>query len=218
MRSREWWRYIGAPDRATNPVPDRNRQLDHRRRLAASGPLPPEMAAQFTCAELAVLKIVADEVARDDSCRLTKGEIADRSKACKTVVNNSIRKARVLGFISVKARPRPGMKNLPNLIRVIDARWQLWITHHKYRAIPDHAAKSRNLANIGCTKMHPLVTDVFKKYALRISHDQEAVEMSRCVEGHKGKPNVDLSRTDRRAAAIGNVVTDEKLVAGKDDS
>src|SRR5919202_2357944 len=40
---------------------DRARSRERRRRLAASGPMPPRLAASFTCGEQAVLRVIADE-------------------------------------------------------------------------------------------------------------------------------------------------------------
>ena len=49
-------------DRALQRSPDRQRSIERRRRLAASEPLLPQLASRFTTGELAVLRIVGDEV------------------------------------------------------------------------------------------------------------------------------------------------------------
>src|SRR3954452_18922075 len=51
--------------------------MERRRRWAASGALPPALAARFTLAEQAALAVVAAEHRRRGDCRLTNGEIAD---------------------------------------------------------------------------------------------------------------------------------------------
>src|ERR671913_889384 len=51
-----------SPERRSQKSPDRRRSIERRRRLASSGPMPPALAARFTVAELACLRIVADEV------------------------------------------------------------------------------------------------------------------------------------------------------------
>ena len=49
--------------------------------LAASGPMPPALAAHFTVGQLAVLRIVGDEVRANGSCALTLAEIGARARA-----------------------------------------------------------------------------------------------------------------------------------------
>src|SRR5918995_4652560 len=62
------------PERRPQKSPDRRRSIERRRRLAASGPLPPRLASQFTTAELACLRIIADEVCAHGDCSLTIAE------------------------------------------------------------------------------------------------------------------------------------------------
>ena len=50
--------------------------MERRRRWAASGSLPPALAARFTLAEQAVLAVVAAEHRKRGDCRLTNKEIA----------------------------------------------------------------------------------------------------------------------------------------------
>ena len=51
------------PAKNKNPTsPDRAASRERRRRLACSGPMPPALACRFTTGQLAVLRIVADEV------------------------------------------------------------------------------------------------------------------------------------------------------------
>lgn len=131
---RQWWNRI-APPRLLNRVTDRRPRIEHRAKLAASGPMPPHLAMRFTVAELAVMKIVADETAAHGTCRITKKEIGDRARASETTVHNAMRKAERIGLVSVKQRPVQGRKSLPNLVMVIDPEWCLWIARPKYRAI-----------------------------------------------------------------------------------
>src|SRR3954468_23383531 len=51
--------------------------MERRRRWAASGCLPPALAARFTLAEQAALAVMAAEHRRRGDCRLTNQEIAD---------------------------------------------------------------------------------------------------------------------------------------------
>jgi len=124
---------------------NRRPRIEHRTKLATSGPMPPELAQRFTLAELAVMKIVADEVARLGTCRLTKGEMSDRAKTSESTVHNAIRKARDLDLLTVQQRRQPGRKNLPNLIIITDKEW--WLCRPKYRALrQDREEVKRNFA------------------------------------------------------------------------
>src|SRR5215218_5972912 len=51
--------------------------MKRRRRWAASGCLPPQLAAKFTLSEQSVLAVVAAEHRKRGDCRLTNKEIAD---------------------------------------------------------------------------------------------------------------------------------------------
>src|SRR3954451_7807342 len=67
--------------------------MERRRRWAASGCLPPTIAARFTLAETAVLAVVAAEHRRRGDCRLTNKEIADVAGVSLTTVKNALRVA-----------------------------------------------------------------------------------------------------------------------------
>jgi len=61
--------FLRAPEPKS---PDRRRSIERRRRLAASGPMPPTLAAQYTVGELAVLRIVGDDRAAGDCAKRLK--------------------------------------------------------------------------------------------------------------------------------------------------
>src|SRR5690349_20272165 len=83
---------------------DRPASMERRRRWAASGGLPPALAARFTLAETAVLAVIAAETRKHGDCRLTNGEIADVAGVSITTVKNAMRQAGGLGLISVEER------------------------------------------------------------------------------------------------------------------
>jgi hypothetical protein len=107
--------------------PDRRRSIERRRHLAASGPMPPRLAAMFTTGELAVLRVVVDEVDENGLCGRSLAEIAARAGVCRTTAQNAVRSAAKLGLLSIEERRRPGRKNLPNLVRVLSREWLTWI-------------------------------------------------------------------------------------------
>src|SRR5271169_313632 len=103
--------------------PDRQVSIARRRHLAASGPMPPAMAARFTQAELAALRIVGDEVRLHGVCALHIDAIAARAGTCRTTVQNAVRTAKALCLITVKERRRRGQRSLTNVIHIISREW-----------------------------------------------------------------------------------------------
>jgi len=114
-------------DRALQRSPDRQRSIERRRRLAASEPLLPQLASRFTTGELAVLRIVGDEVkahgerARYSSMQLRLG----RALAGPPLKTQCVR--RVRGLVTVQERRRRGQPSLTNIVRVISAEWRTWL-------------------------------------------------------------------------------------------
>src|SRR4051812_20569398 len=106
---------IQAPQRpAQRRVGSRPRSgasMERRRRWAASGALPPALAARFTLAETAVLAVVGAEHRRRGDCRLTNKEIADVAGVCLTSAKNALRAARALGLLSVEERRLTAFRN-----------------------------------------------------------------------------------------------------------
>ena len=110
--------------------------MERRRRWAASGRLPPGLAARFTLAEAAVLALVAAETARRGDCRLAVGHIAAIVGVSETTVRNAIREARKLGLVTVEDRPVTGFRNLPNIVRIVSAEWTAWLRLTRKGSIP----------------------------------------------------------------------------------
>src|SRR4051794_3208820 len=89
--------------------------MERRRRWAASGCLPPAVAARFTLAEQAALAVVAAEHRKRGDCRLTNKEIADVAGVSISTARNAVRVARALGLISVTERRRTAFRNDSNV-------------------------------------------------------------------------------------------------------
>jgi hypothetical protein len=111
--------------------PDRTASILRRRRLAASGPMPPTLAAGFTTGQMAVLRIAADEVAAHGFCDRSLAELAARAGVCRKLAQMTIRPA--AGLIAVQRRPRPGRKNLTNIVKIVSPEWVTWIRHRNHR-------------------------------------------------------------------------------------
>jgi hypothetical protein len=115
------------PPRRPQRAPQRPVAIARRRHLAASGPMPPALACKFTVSELAVLRIVGDEVRQHGHCVRCMDEIAARAGVCRSMVKNAIREAARLGLLTVQERRREGRRNLPNVIRIISKEWTSWL-------------------------------------------------------------------------------------------
>ncbi len=107
--------------------PDWTARRQHVRKLAFSGPMPPRLACPFTTSELAVLNIVADEVVKKGTCRLTIGELAARAQTCPRTTQTAIRKARESGLLVVRRRRLSPTMSLPNIIIIVSSEWLVWL-------------------------------------------------------------------------------------------
>lgn len=99
-----------------------------RRQLAASGPMPPALAANFTTAELSVMRIVLDEIRTKGRCDRSMAEIAARAGCCRTSAQNAIRAAVTLGLIRVTERRISGTRNLTNVIELASPEVRDWLS------------------------------------------------------------------------------------------
>src|SRR5215208_1743065 len=115
------------PPRRPQRAPKRPVAIARRRHLAASGPMPPALACKFTVSELAVLRIVGDEVRQHGHCSRCVDEIAARAGVCRRMVQNAIKEAARLGLLTVQERRREGRRNLPNVIRIVSKEWTTWL-------------------------------------------------------------------------------------------
>jgi hypothetical protein len=122
-----------ASARRRQRSPDRQASIERRRRLVASGPLPPPLAARFTWGEIAVMRIVGDECRAHGCCTLHIDAIAARAGVHRTTVQNALREAQGRGevpgspIISVQERRRRGQRSLTNIIRVVSREWRDWL-------------------------------------------------------------------------------------------
>lgn len=113
--------------RREQPARRHPERINRRRRLASSAPLPPALAAVWTTARLAILRIVGDEVREHGVCELSLQEIAARAGSCRTMARTTLRQAMGLGLVQIEERPRPGQKSLPNRVRIASAEWWTWL-------------------------------------------------------------------------------------------
>src|SRR3954470_418832 len=115
------------PPRRPQRAPKRPVAIARRRHLAASGPMPPALACKFTVGELAVLRIMGDEVRQHGQCARCVDELAARAGVCRRMVQNAIREAARLGLLTIEERRREGRRNLPNVVRIVSKEWSSWL-------------------------------------------------------------------------------------------
>lgn len=142
------------PPRRHVASPDKVASRDRRRLLACSGPMPPALAARFTTGQIAVLRIVADEVAAKGVCGLCIDAIAARAGVCRRLAQAAIRLAEGDGLLTIEERRHEGRKNSPNLVRIISREWQAWMrrggAHHRRQA-----EVGVSVHGVGCKPIHP---------------------------------------------------------------
>jgi hypothetical protein len=107
--------------------PDRKVSRDRRRMLGGSGVMPHRLRHHYTEGQRAVLCIVAGEVKHHGNCDLPIDKIAALAGVCRTTVQTTLHEARRLLHISITERPRPGRKNLTNVVKIRYAEWLAWI-------------------------------------------------------------------------------------------
>ena len=78
--------------------PNRRASIRRRRQHAATGPLPPSLAADYTTGELAVLRVLADEWLAHGVCDLSRNELGARAGVVVTVVKRAVRYAEGCGL------------------------------------------------------------------------------------------------------------------------
>ncbi|MBB4262660.1 hypothetical protein GGD64_006722 [Bradyrhizobium sp. CIR3A] len=107
--------------------PDRKASRDRRRMLGGSSALPDNLRHHFTEGQRSVLAIIAGEIKRQGFCDLPIDKIAALAGVCRSSCQSSIHEARRLGLIRVTERPRPGRKNLTNIVQIVSREWLTWI-------------------------------------------------------------------------------------------
>jgi hypothetical protein len=125
--------------------------------------MPPALACKFTVSELAVLRIIGDEVRQHGQCDRCVDELAARAGVCRRMVQNAIREAARLGLLTVEERRREGRRNLPNIVRIVSKEWTIWLTRGGRSSRPSAEPL------VGCKKLRP--TD--KSYKKQRSHTSE---------------------------------------------
>jgi len=132
----------------------------------------------FTEGQRAVLAIVAGEVKHHGVCDLPYDAIAAKAGVCRTTVQTTMHEARRLGHITIIERPRPGKKNLTNLVRISSLAWLAWVRRGPSAAL---FIGSNPVKKVSTTK----IKDQRKKEACNESNVSDPMPWigSRAVEG-----------------------------------
>ncbi len=98
-----------------------------RRHWAASGYLPPQLAAGFTPGEQAVLAVVGKEIATKGRCTLAVGHIAALAGVGASTVKRAMRQAALVGLVYIEVRRLTGFRNDTNRITIASREWASWV-------------------------------------------------------------------------------------------
>src|SRR3954454_10890440 len=101
--------------------------MERRRRWAASGALPPALAARFTLAETAVLAVVAAEHQKHGRCTLVIEHIAALAGVGRTTVKNALREAQRQSLLRIEERRLSAWRNAPNVVTLTSPEWLSWL-------------------------------------------------------------------------------------------
>lgn len=122
-------RFIPRAPRKRPSSPDAQASLRRKREMSGPSELPTRIRGNYTAGEQAVLVVVVREVMKKGCCDLCIDQIAAMAGVGRTTVQNALRKARdgEAPHVTVEERPRPGRKNLTNVIRIISKEWMDWL-------------------------------------------------------------------------------------------
>jgi hypothetical protein len=89
--------------------------------------MPPQLAARFTLAEVAVLAVVVAEVRRHGACTLALDHIAALAGVSRTTAKRALQEAAALHVVRVEERRLTAWRNLPNRVIITSPEWNAWL-------------------------------------------------------------------------------------------
>ncbi len=129
--------------------PDKQASIERRRRLARASPVPPELVGEFTTCEHAVMTILVGEIQKHGVCSRFMDAIAALAGTCRTVVRNTLNKARKFNLLQREERRRRGCKSLTNLIRIVSPVWRQWLAFIGRRKLRSTTDKVSGIVKAG---------------------------------------------------------------------
>lgn len=179
---------------------DRTACMKRRRKLAASGYMPADIAEQFSTGQQAVLAIIAQEVGKLGTCRLVIEKIGALAGVCHATVRRAIARGVEAGLLFVQDRPVRGGLNLSNVVTITNTHWLGWIKHRFMKKRPLAAVQEsiKKLAkslfqNVFSTKCNPT------PYKLNLEGNRLAADCS-----------ISISYGDFRPSTLHNTLAPDK--------
>jgi hypothetical protein len=151
------YRYRGFQRQPYQRSPDRAKSKQRRQMLAATSPLPPQLAARLTPSQQAYARLLADEQLRAGDCRLCLDEIAARIGTCAKTIQRAQQRLKELGYVEVEHRPNEGQKHDTNVVRIISPEWLTWIAMGK---IPKRIGGQRCLSTANTLFLKNLIAQL----------------------------------------------------------
>ncbi len=137
--------FSAPPRRRPAPrSPDREASIRRRRLQGSEGLLPPDIFAQFTEGERAVLSVIARDIQINGRCLWCVDKIAGIAGVSPRTVQRTQRRAEAMGRISIEARPHRGRKSDTNIIRIVCAEWAAWLRLHRVTSVSSHGKQKKN--------------------------------------------------------------------------
>lgn len=126
-------------------------QRNKRRTMASGSYMPTSIAKDYTEAERAVLAVLFMKMMNFKKLAYSDvtDEIAKIAGCCRRTMQKAVRKAQWLGHIVIQERPRRGLKNLPNIYRVLNKELIAWI-----RKGINMGRKEISMTSTGCSAVH----------------------------------------------------------------
>ena len=183
---------LARPPRPPRPrSPDRQASIERRRRVAASGAVPPELAAQFTQGEVAVLSVVGREAARGRPiCDWPMDRIAALAGVSRTVARGALRLAQTLGLLRVQERRRRAARSDTNVVTITAKGWWRWLKRVAGR-MADTTPIMRNRLD---TIVEGVGAEIRKP---RIPRSLEELSKAHCVDGDGSRRRKMAGEEDR---------------------
>lgn len=185
---------ILKPSRGSRPRTSES--MARRRRWAASGRLPPQIACQFTQGEQAALAVLSFQVEKSGRCDLAVGHIAALAGVSETTVRRALREAKRLGLIRVTERRVSRFRSQTNLVTILDRGWLRWVELRQ----PAHKGG-------GCQSWK--ATNTSDLYRNRRSHRNSMIEVSGVTQ-LRPEPRRPPARAKIKSATM-----DQSLVDGE---
>ncbi len=156
----------GKPvQRRVGSRPRTDASMERRRSWAAGGWMPPQIAARFTLAEMAVLSVVAQVSSQKTACELPLEQIAALAGVCRSTVKNALRHAQGLGFIRVEERRLSAWRNAPNRVTIVSPEWSAWLRMRSRKAFGDRTVSTAGNFQGGGVKSVPTTSTSLRKQA-----------------------------------------------------